>query len=439
MTISTADNFRACVERSRLIEPNALNEFCEALPPHVLVDPNKLARELVRQRMLTSWQADQLLAGNYHLIFGRYRLLEQVGIGGMGAVYKAEMTAMGRIVALKIMNPKLLSNAEAVARFEREVKAVSKLNHPNVVAAYDAICEGETYFLVMEFVDGGNLNQWLKKYSPLPVEWVCECIRQAAMGLQHAHDNGIVHRDIKPGNVLVAAESPFKLPVAKILDMGLVRMTQADEPRNLTREGQVLGTPDYIAPEQAHNTREADIRCDIFSLGVTMFKALTGELPYEGETAMEKIIARTTKPAPRVSTLRPDVPKGVDDVVAKMLARNPEVRYQTPWEVAQALGPFSLASKVSKVMNGSVRDSSIMTQAFSEMLMATAQQEEVMRHQQEVLAEQKPAKSKKKKRKPSSFSTAAITPAQLALGLLISIATAGLAALVIRLVIWANQ
>ncbi len=378
MSVLTVDDFVALVEASQLVPQATLDALKEQMPPHVLLDSKNLAHELVRRRIITRWQSEQLLAGHSRFIFGKYKLLDQIGVGGMGAVYKAEMTAMGRTVALKIMARELLDNAEAVARFQREVKAVSCLNHPNVVAAYDAICEGQTYFLVMEYVDGGNLNQWLKKYhNNMPVDWCVECIRQAALGLQHAHEHGIVHRDIKPGNILVAAESPNKLPVVKILDMGLARINNPNmDPQNLTRQGQVLGTPDYIAPEQAKATRDADIRCDIFSLGVTFFKFLTGRLPYEGETPMEKIMARTERPAPRVSTFRSDVPPGVDQVIAIMLATDPDDRYQTPWEVAQALTPFSLATRLARAMENDYDESSSITRNhFAEMLLKPAHED----------------------------------------------------------------
>ncbi len=376
MSVATADDFLALLARSQLVSREHIEQVYRQSPPEVQNDPTRLADELTRRGWVTPWQAQQLLAGHYRFVFGKYKLLDQIGIGGMGAVYKAEMTAMGRVVALKIMSRDLLKNAEAIARFKREVKAVSSLNHPNVVAAYDAVCEGQTYCLVMEYVDGGNLNQWLKQWGPLPVGWASECIRQAALGLQHVHDAGIIHRDIKPGNLLVAAESPHKLPVVKVLDMGLARMTTPDDDgKNLTRKGQVLGTPDYIAPEQAHDTRRADARCDVYSLGVTLYKMLTGQLPFGGKTAMEKILARTTQPAPRVRDLRPEVPQGLEEVIATMLATDPKDRYQSAWEVAQALMPYSLATRLTRVRPGQEgsRNSSIMTAAFSEMLLQQAE------------------------------------------------------------------
>jgi serine/threonine-protein kinase len=374
MSVATAEDFLALLVRSQLVSREQLVALQDEIAPMAWNDPARLADELSSRGLITSWQAQQLLAGHHRFVFGKYKLLDQIGLGGMGAVYKAEMTAMGRIVALKIMSRELLKNAEAIARFKREVKAVSSLNHPNVVAAYDAVCEGQTYCLVMEYVDGGNLNQWLKQWGPLPFGWASECIRQAALGLQHVHEEGIVHRDIKPGNLLVAAESPHKLPVVKVLDMGLARMdSPEDSGKNLTRQGQVLGTPDYIAPEQAHDTRAADARCDIYSLGVTLYKMLTGELPFAGKTAMEKILARTQTPAPRVSELRPDIPPGLDDVIAKMLATDPRDRYQTAWEVAQALMPYSLAARLSRAAQKGSRTSSIMTAAFSEMLLQQVQ------------------------------------------------------------------
>lgn len=376
MPVSTADDFFALLEQSELLSSSQFDSIRTIVPVHLMHDPTKVAAELTRKRWLTSWQAQQLLAGRSRFIFGKYKLLEQIGIGGMGVVYKAEMTAMERIVALKMMAKELLSNQEAIARFQREVRAAAKLNHPNVCCAYDAICEGQTYFLVLEYVDGGNLNQWIKRFNPLPVDWCCEVIRQAALGLQHANEHGVVHRDIKPGNILVIGDNPYSMPQVKLLDMGLARLVtfpDDNQPRYLTRHGQVLGTPDYIAPEQARDTRDADIRCDIFSLGCTFFKLLAAGLPYGGNTPMEKIMARTQAAAPKITSKRSDVPPGVEAVLAKMLERDPEQRYQQPWELVQALAQFSIVNRLSRsIATHSPGSSSIMTQAFSEMLQAQA-------------------------------------------------------------------
>src|SRR5258708_595654 len=197
----------------------------------------------------------------------------------------------------------------------------------------------------MEYVAGKDLKSWIRQEKLLPVGWSCECIRQAALGLEHAFELGVVHRDIKPSNLLVAQNEHDGLPLVKILDLGLARFaSETAEEGDLTRSGQVLGTPDYIAPEQARNTKMADIRADIFSLGCTLFELLTGRLPFPGETVMEKLMARASQDAYHVRLFRSDVPGELDAIVARMLARDPNMRYATPADVARALAPFAIGT-----------------------------------------------------------------------------------------------
>ena len=348
MAVPTVADFFLTLERSQLFA-KAQWEKLRAAEQQVQ-DPTELARKLVKAGWVTAWQAQQLLTGQHEFLLGKYLLLEKIGEGGMGAVYRAQQVGLKRIVALKVISPKQLQQEHALARFLREVRAAAALRHQHIVQAYDADQVGETYFLVMEYVAGKDLNDWVKHHAPLPVNWCCECARQVAVGLQHAHEQGLVHRDIKPSNILVAegpaADDPFsEPPLVKILDMGLVRNVAADtgESSEITQTGQIVGTPDYIAPEQARNTKTADIRADIFSLGCTLFKLLTGEPPYTGANAMEKLMARGTEDAPRVRTRRPEIPQGLDDVLAQMLARKPDDRYQTPAAVAAALAPYSMS------------------------------------------------------------------------------------------------
>jgi WD40 repeat protein/tRNA A-37 threonylcarbamoyl transferase component Bud32 len=317
------------------------------------VEPRSLIEELVERGWLTAWQGKMLLAGQKGFFLGRYKLLDQLGQGGQGTVFKAEHVNLRRIVALKVMAPQLLRKPEAVARFHREIQAAAALNHPNIVTAYDADCVRDTHFLVMEYAAGQTLERFLRGGRRLPPPQACDYIRQAALGLAHAHERGMVHRDIKPSNLLVAlpADSKDKTDdtrsvvdrgVVKILDMGLARLTgETGDEGDLTRTGQIMGTPDYIAPEQARNTHEADIRSDIFSLGCTLFRALTGTLPYAGQSVMEKLMARGLDDAPRIRSIRPEISAELDAIVAKMLARQPADRYQTPDEVARALEPFT--------------------------------------------------------------------------------------------------
>jgi WD40 repeat protein/serine/threonine protein kinase len=314
--------------------------------------PAALARTLVERGFLTSWQAEKLLQGHKTFYIGKYRLLDGIGSGGMGAVFKALQGDLGRVVAIKLMSREVMRDRHAIARFRKEVRAVAALDDPHIVAAYDASSTAGLHYLVMEYVEGHDLGWLVNENGPLPVAFSCECIRQAALGLQYAHEQGLVHRDIKPTNLLVARDPESDRPLVKILDLGLARFvseTVSEAPGSakgssdgsLTQLGQFLGTPDYIAPEQALDIRAADIRSDIFSLGCTFFRMLTGELPFEGETVLQKIEARETTDARRVRTLRAEVPAELDAVIARMLARDPKDRYQTPREVARALAPFT--------------------------------------------------------------------------------------------------
>ncbi|MSR58779.1 MAG: hypothetical protein EXS05_14190 [Planctomycetaceae bacterium] len=322
-----------------------------ATPPPQTAD--ELAQRLIDRGWLTRWQADMLMLGRPTLFLGKYRLLECIGAGGMGAVFKAQQGQLGRTVALKVMAHDIVQNPKAIARFRNEIQAVAALDHPHIVAAYDADCVKKVHFLVMEYVDGHDLGWYVNEQEHLPIGWACECIRQAALGLQHAHECGMVHRDIKPTNLLVARDIDSDRPLVKLLDLGLARFTSesgpeetdGDAPRRvaagLTQAGQVLGSPDYMAPEQAADTRRADARSDIFSLGCTLFRLLTGQVPFAGDSIAEKITARQQGSPRRLSKLRPETPPQLRAVVAKMMARDPNERYQTALEVAEALSPFT--------------------------------------------------------------------------------------------------
>ena len=261
----------------------------------------------------------------------------------MGAVFKARHLKMNRLVALKVIRKELLANPDAIQRFEREVQAAAQLSHPNVVAAYDAAQVGDTHFFAMEYVEGTDLNKLVNDKGPLPVEQACDCIRQAALGLQHAHEQRLVHRDIKPHNLLRTSKG-----VVKVLDMGLARLRQTSEgvavTKGLTQEGACMGTPSYMAPEQALDSRKADIRADVYSLGCTLYFLLTGRPPFEGMTAAEVLVKHQLVEVEAAETLRPEVPALVASVLRRMLAKKPEDRFQTPEEVAAALDGWAEAS-----------------------------------------------------------------------------------------------
>jgi serine/threonine protein kinase len=268
---------------------------------------------------------------------GKYRIKRELGRGGMGVVYQAQHTVMERSVALKVINPSVLDNPEALARFHGEVKAAGRLDHPNIARAYDADQAGDLHFLVMEFVEGVNLAQVLEQKGPLPIPHACHYVRQAALGLQHAFEQGMVHRDVKPQNLMLTPKG-----LVKVLDFGLARMRrERNRGRGLTQLDSFMGTPEYVAPEQAADARSADVRSDVYSLGCTLYFLLTGRPPFVEDTAVKLVLAHLEKVPKPLHEVRPDVPRELSALVARMLAKDPAQRFQTPVEVAQALLSFT--------------------------------------------------------------------------------------------------
>jgi WD40 repeat protein/serine/threonine protein kinase len=267
-----------------------------------------------------------------------YRVRALLGRGGMGAVYKAEHKMMERCVALKTIGRDLDARPELVERFRREVKAAARLSHPNIVAAYDAEQAGRTHFLVMEYFEGIDLARLVAQRGKLPIEEACEYVCQATLGLQHAHEKGMIHRDIKPHNLMVTPAGQVK-----ILDFGLALFAREADGQSgaLTALGAVMGTADYMAPEQASDSHHADIRADIYSLGCTLYHLLAGSVPFPNGTFLDKVVRHATQKPTPISQLRPELPSGLVRVVERMMAKLPEQRYQTPAEVAQALAPFT--------------------------------------------------------------------------------------------------
>jgi WD40 repeat protein len=267
----------------------------------------------------------------------RYRVEQLLGAGGMGAVYRAWHRVLGRPVALKVINPALTNKAAAVERFARESRAAARLSHPNIVAAFDAEQAGGTHFLVMEYVEGTDLARLVAEQGPLPVDRACEYVRQAALGLQHAFEQGMVHRDVKPHNLMLTPEGRVK-----ILDFGLARFaSEAASEAGLTGTGTVLGTVDYIAPEQADNAHQADVRADIYSLGCTLYHLLAGRPPFPTGTPVQRVMAHVEKTPQSLAELRHDIPEELMPVLERMTAKSPAARFQTPAEVAAALRPFT--------------------------------------------------------------------------------------------------
>jgi WD40 repeat protein len=255
----------------------------------------------------------------------------------MGAVYKAQHRLMERVVALKVMTRAVVASEASVDRFRREFKASARLSHPNIVTAFDAEQAGDVQLLVMEYVEGTDLARWLAERGPLPAAEACGYVRQAALGLQHAHEHDMIHRDIKPHNLMRTPDG-----TVKVLDFGLARLAaEAGAASGVTGQGTLLGTVDYLAPEQADDARQADIRSDIYSLGCTLYHLLTGQPPFPKGTVVQKVMAHTQREPQSIQELRPDLPAGLDAVVRRMMAKSPGDRYQTPAEVWAELAPFA--------------------------------------------------------------------------------------------------
>lgn len=319
-------------------------------------DAQSLVKELVRLKKLTLFQANALYAGKPQgLTLGNYVIQEQIGAGGMGMVFKAEHRRMKRIVAVKVLPPTALQNPTVLKRFHREVEAAAKLTHPNIVAAYDADESNGVHFLAMEFVEGIDLARHINQYGPMSVEKAVDYILQTAKGLEHAHRQGIVHRDIKPGNLLLD-----KHGTVKILDMGLVRFQEsangasgADQATALTQNGSLMGTVDFMSPEQALDSHLADHASDMYSLGATLYFLLVGQALFGGNTLMARVLAHREQPAPSLRAARPEIPPQIDSIFQRMVAKKKEARCPSMtdlirdlcnWENVSSSPPSSVSS-----------------------------------------------------------------------------------------------
>ncbi len=341
---SSTEELFQLIRKSGMVDDQKLTAYLarRELGRGLSEDPRETADALIRDGLITNFQAEQFLLGKWRgFTVGKYKLLERVGVGGMGQVFLCEHMFMKRRVAIKVLPPAKAEQPAALGRFYREARAAGVLEHPHIVRTHDIDQDGNLHFIVMEYVDGANLMDVVKKFGPLDLGRAVHYIRQAAVGLDYAFRSGIIHRDIKPGNILIDRSG-----TAKILDMGLARFyrDQTDQLTVKYDDKIVLGTADYVAPEQVANSHSVDVRADIYALGASLYFLLAGHPPFPSGTVSQKLLWHRTKDPTPLHQVRPEVPEELSAVVAKMMAKDPNARYQTPAEVAAVLEHFEPAA-----------------------------------------------------------------------------------------------
>ena len=353
----TVDGFLQHLSDSGILSSEELLDLEAQIPSTKRThDALALARELVRLKKLTPFQANRLYAKKpAPLVLGNYVLLEKIGAGGMGMVYKAQHRRMKRVVAVKVLSQTALQAPNVVKRFLREAEAAAKLSHPNIVAAYDADEIDGVPFLAMEYVEGQDLSAHVKAKGPLSTEKALDCLLQAAKGLEHAHRQGIIHRDIKPANLLLDGTG-----TVKILDMGLARFHDSSdssvpvaEAAGITQAGSLVGTVDFMSPEQAVDSRNADHTADIYSLGATLYFLLTGKPMYEAETLMGRLLEHRDSPIPSICSIRLEVPPQIDLIFHRMVAKKKQDRYASMTDFIRDLVNWKDVSKPASSAPGS--------------------------------------------------------------------------------------
>lgn len=338
MTKVTSEKLVELIRKSELAESQAIDNALDAIRAEnggqLPEDASILAKEFQKHGVVTRWHCDKLLAGKYKGFFlGKHKLLGHLGSGGMSSVYLAEHMMMHTKRAIKVLPQSRLGKSSYLARFQQEAKAIAALNHPNIVRAYDIDNQGDTHYIVMEYVDGDDLQTLVKKVGPLPYDKVADYISQAARGLQHAHDVGLIHRDVKPANLLVNS-----LGRVKLLDLGLALFSD-DSQASLTMDfnDKVLGTADYLAPEQALNSHKVDHRADLYGLGCTMYFLLTGSPPFPDGTIAQRIAKHQSQMPNDIRKLRPTCPGELEGICVKLLQKDPKFRYASAAQTADVL------------------------------------------------------------------------------------------------------
>jgi len=356
MSVDSISAFVDMLMTSRILSPDQIHTVTKELLSRIR-DARGLAKELMQRGWLTVFQVNQIFQGHGRdLVLGPYRILDVLGEGGVATVYRAYHTNRKQVVALKTVRKELLANQEAVRQFQQETKTIASLSHPNIVQTLEADCINGTHFLAMEFIEGMDLNKMVRLSGPLPIAQACDYIRQAALGLQHAHERCLVHRDIKPANLFLVSpgqqggDDPKKTVQLggqiKILDWGLADMrlpaaTGQQEAANTLMREETIGTADYLAPEQAVDATKVDIRADIYSLGCSFYYLLTGQPPFAGGSLMQKLLKHREAEPPPIQSKRADLPTGLWPILLKMLAKKPAERYRTPASVAAGLSSFA--------------------------------------------------------------------------------------------------
>ena len=337
---SSVEELLQLIRKSGMVDEQKLSAYLHRrqLTRGLPSDPREFADEMVQDGILTYFQSEQFLLGKWRgFTIGKFKLLERVGVGGMGQVFLCEHMFMKRRVAVKVLPPAKADQPAALGRFYREARAAGSLDHPNIVRTHDIDQDGNLHFIVMDYVDGPNLLDIVKKFGPMDISRAVSYMYQVANGLDYAFRSSLIHRDIKPGNVLIDRQG-----VARILDLGLARFIN-DHGDQLTLKYDdkiVLGTADYVAPEQVANSHSVDIRADIYALGATFYFLLAGHPPFPTGTVSQKLLWHRTKDPTPIRQIRPEVPEGLAVIVGKMMAKDPKARYQTPAQVAADLEPF---------------------------------------------------------------------------------------------------
>jgi serine/threonine protein kinase len=347
------------VERSGLVAKERLNEVLCVLERDVGAeathDTLKISAHLTQVGLLTTWQSRQLLEGRSRGFFvGKYKLLNHLGSGGMSSVYLAEHLVMRRRVAIKILPTHRVADSSYLGRFHREARAAAALDHPNIVRAFDVDHEGDVHYLVMEYVEGSDLRELVETGGPLDFRTAADYIRQASDGLAHAHEAGLIHRDLKPANLLVDRKG-----VVKVLDLGLARFAD-DAEASLTREfdEKVLGTVDYMSPEQAIDSHRTDGRADIYSLGCTLYFALTGHPPFPEGTLAQRLMAHQTQEPVDLRAKLPDMPAELAAICRRMMAKSPSARHPSAAAARDALAAWLRADRERSAGNASAGNAS---------------------------------------------------------------------------------